>query len=166
VIRTHEAGVLRAADVGTTVKLAGWVARRRDHGGVIFVDLRDASGVVQVVFREEVSSATAAPEPAEAPLGGVVGGAAHSLRNEYCVLVTGTVQRRPEGNDNPDLPTGQIEVVATSLEILSEAAPLPVPVDDQVDVGDDVRLKYRYLDLRRSGPARAMRLRAPIGLTL
>src|SRR6185369_17208567 len=122
-----EAGVLRAADVGTTVKLAGWVARRRDHGGVIFVDLRDASGVVQVVFREEMQTA-------------------HGLRNEYCVLVTGTVQRRPEGNDNPDLPTGQVEIVASSLEILSEAAALPLPIDDQVDVGDDVRLKYRYLD--------------------
>jgi aspartyl-tRNA synthetase len=141
VIRTHEAGGLRAADTGTTVKLAGWVARRRDHGGVIFVDLRDASGVVQVVFREDMNTA-------------------HGLRNEYCVLVTGTVQRRPEGNDNTDLPTGEVEVVASALEILSEAAPLPLPVDDQVDAGDDVRLKYRYLDLRRSGPAGAMRLRS------
>jgi aspartyl-tRNA synthetase len=141
VIRSHEAGVLRAADAGTTVKLAGWVARRRDHGGVIFVDLRDASGVVQVVFREEMS-------------------VAHGLRNEYCVLVTGTVQPRPEGNENPELPTGAVEVVATHLEILSEAAPLPLPVDDQVEAGDDVRLKYRYLDLRRSGPARALRMRS------
>ncbi|MDW5326095.1 aspartate--tRNA ligase [Plantactinospora sp. KLBMP9567] len=140
-IRTHDAGTLRASDAGRTVTLAGWVARRRDHGGVIFVDLRDASGVVQVVFREGMDSA-------------------HALRNEFCVRVTGEVTRRPEGNDNPELATGEIEVTVDRLEILSEAAPLPLPVDDQVEAGDDVRLKYRYLDLRRSGPARAMRLRS------
>ncbi|MFF0657588.1 aspartate--tRNA ligase [Micromonospora tulbaghiae] len=138
-IRTHNAGSLRAADAGSTVTLAGWVARRRDHGGVIFVDLRDASGVVQVVFREED---------------------AHALRNEFCVKVTGEVTRRPEGNENPDLPTGEVEVTATALEVLSEAAPLPLPVDDQIEAGDDIRLKYRYLDLRRGGPAKAMRLRS------
>ncbi|MEU4775922.1 aspartate--tRNA ligase [Micromonospora sp. NPDC023644] len=138
-IRTHDAGSLRATDAGTTVTLAGWVARRRDHGGVIFVDLRDASGVVQVVFREED---------------------AHALRNEFCVRVTGEVTRRPEGNENPELPTGEIEVTAAELEVLSEAAPLPLPVDDQVEAGDDIRLRYRYLDLRRSGPAKAMRLRS------
>ncbi|WP_433538241.1 aspartate--tRNA ligase [Micromonospora sp. CA-249363] len=138
-IRTHNAGSLRAADAGSTVTLAGWVARRRDHGGVIFVDLRDGSGVVQVVFREED---------------------AHALRNEFCVKVTGEVTRRPEGNENPDLPTGEVEVTAASLEVLSEAAPLPLPVDDQVEAGDDIRLKYRYLDLRRSGPANALRLRS------
>ncbi|MGC4770907.1 aspartate--tRNA ligase [Micromonospora sp. DT44] len=138
-IRTHNAGSLRAADAGSTVTLAGWVARRRDHGGVIFVDLRDGSGVVQVVFREED---------------------AHALRNEFCVKVTGEVTRRPEGNENPDLPTGEVEVTAAALEVLSEAAPLPLPVDDQVEAGDDIRLKYRYLDLRRSGPANALRLRS------
>ncbi|GAA0371937.1 MULTISPECIES: aspartate--tRNA ligase [Micromonospora] len=138
-IRTHDAGSLRATDAGTTVTLAGWVARRRDHGGVIFVDLRDGSGVVQVVFREED---------------------AHALRNEYCVKVVGEVTRRPEGNENPELPTGEIEVTASELDVLSEAAPLPLPVDDQVVAGDDIRLKYRYLDLRRSGPAKAMRLRS------
>ena len=138
-IRTREAGTLRAGDADTTVTLAGWVARRRDHGGVIFVDLRDASGVVQVVFREED---------------------AHHLRNEYCVRVTGVVGRRPAGNENPDLATGEIEVNATELEVLSEAAPLPLPVDDSVEAGDDVRLKYRYLDLRRGGPSRALRLRS------
>ncbi|RKR91652.1 aspartyl-tRNA synthetase [Micromonospora pisi] len=140
-IRTHDAGSLRATHAGSTVKLAGWVARRRDHGGVIFVDLRDASGVVQVVFREDMESA-------------------HALRNEFCVLVTGEVTRRPEGNDNTELPTGEIEVTATELVVLSEAAPLPLPVDDQVVAGDDIRLRYRYLDLRRSGPANAMRLRS------
>jgi aspartyl-tRNA synthetase len=141
VIRTHDAGRLRASDAGTTVTLAGWVARRRDHGGVIFVDLRDGSGVVQVVFREELE-------------------AAHALRNEFCVTVTGTVQCRPAGNENPDLPTGEIEVVATALTILSEAAPLPLPVDDHVEAGEEIRLKYRYLDLRRTGPARALKLRS------
>jgi len=139
VIRTHNAGTLRASDAGTTVTLAGWVARRRDHGGVIFVDLRDASGVVQVVFREED---------------------AHALRNEYCVLVTGEVTRRPEGNENPDLATGEVEVVASDLTVLSEAAPLPLPVDDNIEAGDDLRLKYRYLDLRRTGPANAVKLRS------
>ena len=140
-IRTHDAGSLRATDAGTSVTLAGWVARRRDHGGVIFVDLRDASGVVQVVFREDMELA-------------------HALRNEFCVKVTGAVERRPDGNDNPELPTGEIEVNVSVLEILSEAAPLPLPVDDHVDAGDDIRLKYRYLDLRRSGPAKALRLRS------
>jgi aspartyl-tRNA synthetase len=139
VIRTHNAGSLRAADARSTVTLAGWVARRRDHGGVIFVDLRDGSGVVQVVFREED---------------------AHALRNEFCVKVVGEVTRRPAGNENPDLPTGEVEVTAAELEVLSEAAPLPLPVDDQVEAGDDLRLKYRYLDLRRSGPANALRLRS------
>ncbi|WP_328348517.1 aspartate--tRNA ligase [Micromonospora sp. NBC_00421] len=138
-IRTHDAGSLRATDAGTTVTLAGWVARRRDHGGVIFVDLRDGSGVVQVVFREED---------------------AHALRNEFCVKVTGEVTRRPEGNENPELPTGEIEVTVSALEVLSEAAPLPLPVDDQIEAGDDIRLRYRYLDLRRSGPANALRLRS------
>ncbi|WP_326559471.1 aspartate--tRNA ligase [Micromonospora sp. NBC_01796] len=140
-IRTHDAGSLRATHAGSTVKLAGWVARRRDHGGVIFVDLRDSSGVVQVVFREGMESA-------------------HALRNEFCVLVTGEVTRRPEGNDNSELPTGEIEVTASELVVLSEAAPLPLPVDDQVAAGDDIRLRYRYLDLRRSGPANALKLRS------
>ncbi|MEU7945580.1 aspartate--tRNA ligase [Micromonospora taraxaci] len=138
-IRTHNAGSLRAADAGSTVTLAGWVARRRDHGGVIFVDLRDGSGVVQVVFREED---------------------AHALRNEFCVKVIGEVTRRPDGNENPELPTGEVEVTAAELEVLSEAAPLPLPVDDQIEAGDDIRLRYRYLDLRRSGPANALRLRS------
>ncbi|BCB89037.1 aspartate--tRNA ligase [Phytohabitans suffuscus] len=151
-IRTHDAGSLRAADAGATVTLAGWVARRRDHGGVIFVDLRDASGVVQVVFRgaSAIEDIGLSEETA----------VAHALRNEFCVKVTGAVERRPEGNDNPELPTGEIEVNVSALEILSEAAPLPLPVDDHVDAGDDIRLKYRYLDLRRSGPARAIRLRS------
>ena len=144
-IRTHEAGTLRASDAGASVTLAGWVARRRDHGGVIFVDLRDASGVVQVVFRE-----------------GEMAAAAHQLRAEYCVKVVGTVGPRPAGNENPELPTGAVEVTATGLDVLSEAAPLPFPVDDgrSGDVGEEARLKWRYLDLRRSGPGAALRLRS------
>lgn len=138
-IRTHDAGSLRASHAGQTVTLAGWVARRRDHGGVIFVDLRDASGVVQVVFREED---------------------AHALRNEFCVQVTGEVTQRPDGNENPELPTGAVEVTAAELVVLSEAAPLPLPVDDAITASDDLRLKYRYLDLRRSGPANALKLRS------
>ena len=146
-IRTHEAGTLRASDAGQSVTLAGWVARRRDHGGVIFVDLRDASGRVQVVFRE-----------------GEMAAAAHQLRAEYCVAVTGTVGARPEGNQNPELPTGDIEVTATALDVLSEAAPLPFPVEDAHagDVSEETRLRYRYLDLRRQGPADALRLRSRV----
>jgi aspartyl-tRNA synthetase len=147
VIRTHEAGTLRAGMAGETVTLAGWVARRRDHGGVIFVDLRDASGVAQVVFRE-----------------GEMAAVAHQLRAEFCVAITGTVGRRPEGNTNPELPTGEVEVTATRLEVLSEAAPLPFPIDDARggagEVGEEARLKWRYLDLRRSGPSAALRMRS------
>ena len=143
-IRTHDAGTLRREHDGTAVTLAGWVARRRDHGGVIFVDLRDASGVVQVVFREG--------DPAEQ---------AHDLRNEFCVLVRGTVGPRPEGNANPDLPTGDVEVTASSVEVLSAAAPLPFQVEGQQgEVDESVRLRYRYLDMRRAEAAAAMRTRA------
>jgi aspartyl-tRNA synthetase len=143
VLRSHAAGSLRAADAGQTVTLAGWVARRRDHGGVIFIDLRDASGVSQVVFRE-----------------GDVLAAAHRLRAEFCIAVTGVVEVRPEGNENPDIPTGKIEVNATSLTVLSESAPLPFQLDETA--GEEARLKYRYLDLRREGPGNAIRLRSKV----
>jgi aspartyl-tRNA synthetase len=147
VIRTHDAGALRAGDVGQTVTLAGWVARRRDHGGVAFIDLREATGVVQVVIRDEA--------------------VAHSLRSEFCLKVTGDVGLRPEGNANPNLPSGEIEVVATDVEVLSASAPLPFPIDDAGshsggDVGEEARLKHRYLDLRRNGPAAALRLRSKV----
>ncbi|MBM7772899.1 aspartyl-tRNA synthetase [Actinokineospora baliensis] len=144
-IRTHEAGTLRAEHAGQTVTLTGWVARRRDHGGVIFIDLRDASGVSQVVFRE-----------------GEMAERAHRLRAEFCVKVVGEVAARPAGNENPEIPTGAIEVLATELHVLSESAPLPFPLDDHLTVGDEVRLRYRYLDLRRSEPARAIRLRSEV----
>ena len=143
-IRTHEAGTLRQEHAGAQVALAGWVARRRDHGGVVFIDLRDASGVVQVVFREGA--------PAEA---------AHVLRNEFCVLVRGEVGARPAGNENPELPTGAIEVTASSVEVLSASAPLPFQIEGQQgEVDEQTRLRYRYLDMRRAEAAKAMRTRA------
>ncbi|MFR9750222.1 aspartate--tRNA ligase [Nocardia sp. 004] len=142
-LRTHVAGSLRSEHAGQTVTLTGWVARRRDHGGVIFIDLRDASGVAQAVFREGV--------PAEQ---------AHRLRAEYCVRVTGTVELRPSGNENPELPTGSIEVNVTELEVLNESAPLPFQLDEQP--GEEARLQHRYLDLRRAGPAQVMRLRSKV----
>jgi aspartyl-tRNA synthetase len=142
VIRTHDAGALRADHVGQTVTLAGWVARRRDHGGVAFIDLREASGVVQVVIRDEE--------------------VAHSLRSEYCLKITGEVSKRPEGNANPNLPSGEIEVIAAEVEVLSPSGVLPFPIDDHIEVGEEARLKHRYLDLRRSGPAAALRLRSKV----
>ncbi|MEU1389654.1 MULTISPECIES: aspartate--tRNA ligase [unclassified Nonomuraea] len=139
-IRTHTAGSLREEHAGQQVTLAGWVARRRDHGGVVFIDLRDASGSAQVVFREEDH--------------------AHDLRAEYCVQVVGQVRVRPEGNENPELPTGAIEVVAERVEVLSESAPLPFPIEGNVGVSEEARLKYRYLDIRRHQVASAMRTRS------
>ncbi|WP_404374925.1 aspartate--tRNA ligase [Kytococcus sedentarius] len=146
-LRTHEAGTLRAEHAGQTVTLTGWVARRRDHGGVAFLDLRDASGVAQVVARDEVLES----------------GGAHDLRNEYVVKIVGEVRVRPEGNVNSELPTGEIEVVAAELEVLNTAAPLPFQIDERVEVGEEARLKHRYLDLRRPGKGsagEALRLRS------
>jgi aspartyl-tRNA synthetase len=147
VLRSHTAGSLRASDAGQQVTLAGWVARRRDHGGVIFIDLRDASGVAQVVFRDALEE-------------GQVLAAAHRLRAEFCILVTGVVELRPEGNTNPELATGEIEVNATALTVLSESAPLPFQLDETA--GEETRLKYRYLDLRRESPGKAIRLRSKV----
>ncbi|MGO1858032.1 aspartate--tRNA ligase [Ancrocorticia populi] len=141
-LRTRNAGSLRSADIGKTVTLTGWVDRRRDHGGIAFIDLRDASGIAQITIREEV---------------------AHELRNEYCVRVTGIVRERPEGNANAALPTGEIEVESDDVEVLNPSAPLPFQVsqhaEDGGQVGEDVRLKYRYLDLRRAPEQHAIRLR-------
>jgi aspartyl-tRNA synthetase len=141
VLRSHAAGSLRKSDAGQQVTLAGWVARRRDHGGVIFIDLRDASGVAQVVFR--------APD---------VLAQAHRLRAEFCVAVDGVVEIRPEGNANPEIATGDIEVNVTSVTVLGECAPLPFQLDEPA--GEELRLKYRYIDLRRDGPGAAIRLRS------
>jgi len=148
VLRSHEAGSLRAAHIGQTVTLTGWVDRRRDHGGVAFIDLRDASGIAQVVIRDE--------------------SVAHPLRSEFVLQVTGEVAQRPEGNANPNLPTGEIEVIATNVVTLNESAPLPFQVStaladtDADTVGEEARLKHRYLDLRRPTPAAALRLRAKV----
>ena len=143
-IRSHDAGTLRADHIGQSVTLAGWVARRRDHGGVAFIDLRDASGVAQVVIRDEET--------------------ARPLRSEFCLRVVGEVATRPPGNANPQLATGEVEVIAHEVEVLSEAAALPFPVEEHhmTPVSEEVRFKYRYLDLRRSGPAGALRLRSEV----
>jgi aspartyl-tRNA synthetase len=166
--RTREAGTLRASDAGQTVTLAGWVATRRDHGGVTFIDVRDASGHSQVVLRG-ASEATASEHrrAANGPRSGASAEptdvtVAHDLRNEWVVQVTGEVRLRPEGNVNPAIPTGEIEVVASELEILNEAAPLPFQVDEHTEVGEEARLRYRYLDLRRPGPGAALRLRSKV----
>jgi aspartyl-tRNA synthetase len=143
-LRSHDAGTLNSKNVDTKVVLAGWVARRRDHGGVAFIDLRDSTGSVQVVINDEKI--------------------AGELRAEWCVLISGIVKLRPKGNENSEIPTGEIEVVCESLQVLSEAAPLPFPVDsgDIGNISEEVRLKYRYLDLRREGPAKNLRLRSKV----
>lgn len=141
-LRTHEAGRLRRIDAGQEVKLTGWVSRRRDHGGIAFIDLRDRSGTVQVVINDEDM--------------------ANELRNEFCLRVLGQVRIRPEGNENSEIPTGDIEVVANQIEVLSKSAPLPFPIDDSINVGDETRFKYRYLDLRRDSQAQALRMRSEV----
>ena len=140
-LRTRMAGSLRSEDIGSSVTLTGWVDRRRDHGGIAFIDLRDASGIVQVTVREEV---------------------AHELRNEYCLQIVGVVRERPDGNANAALSTGEIEVEAADVVVLNPSAPLPFQVSEHADeqAGEEARLKYRYLDLRRAPMQRAVRLRS------
>ena len=144
-LRTHRAGDLREEHIDQTVTLAGWVDRRRDHGGVAFIDLRDASGICQVVVREDV---------------------AHQLRSEFVLKITGSVNRRPEGNENDTLPTGAIEVIAEDVEVLNPSAALPFQISDHAEdagqVGEEARLKYRYIDLRRSSAQKAIRLRSDV----
>ncbi|WP_406246523.1 aspartate--tRNA ligase [Microbacterium sp. M] len=145
-LRTHTTGSLRAEHIGQTVTLTGWVDRRRDHGGVAFIDLRDASGIAQVVIRDEEI--------------------AHPLRSEFVLKVTGTVSARPAGNENPNLPTGEVEVIAAEVIVLNESAPLPFQVSTGLEggdpIGEDVRFKHRYLDLRRPSSASALRLRSDV----
>ena len=142
-LRTHVADALRAIDAEVKVTLAGWVGNRRDHGGVAFIDLRDASGIVQVVVHDEKL--------------------AHDLKPETCVQIKGQVKRRPAGNENKDLPTGEIEVFASEVNVLSQSQALPFQIDKEVDVNEEARLKYRYLDLRRpGGPGTALRIRSKV----
>ena len=141
-IRTAQAGELTREDIGREVTLAGWIASRRDHGGVAFLDLRDSTGVAQVVVRDTTL--------------------AHDLRDEYCIAIIGTVEERPEGNANPDLTSGEIEVITTKLEVLSKSAPLPFPIDERTTVNDEVRLRHRYLDLRRKSSGDILRMRSQV----
>jgi aspartyl-tRNA synthetase len=144
-MRTHECGALRASDAGTDVTLAGWVHHRRDHGKIIFLDLRDASGTVQIVVHPDVAADVAG-----------------TVQREYCVLVGGTVAKRKNGTENPGLPTGEIEITATSVQVLAPSETPPFPVEDAVEVDDATRLKYRYIDLRRPEMQHALRLRAKV----
>ncbi len=141
-MRTHGAGTLEASDIGSDVAVAGWVQKRRDHGGIAFLDVRDATGLIQVVA-----------DPAQHAN-------VEELRMEYCVRVAGTVQQRPEGTENPDLATGMIEIAAEEIAVLAPAKTLPFMIDDRSDVDERTRLKHRYLDLRRPRMAANMRARS------
>jgi aspartyl-tRNA synthetase len=141
-LRTTNAGALRLSDAGTQVTLAGWVGKRRDHGGIAFLDLRDSTGTVQVVVRDE--------------------SVAGELRSEFCLQIIGTVEVRPAGNENSEIATGEIEVIADSVVVLSMSAPLPFPIDDAISVGEETRLKYRYLDLRRPSAGNILRMRSDV----
>ena len=141
-LRTTNAGALRLSDAGSQVTLAGWVGKRRDHGGIAFLDLRDSTGTVQVVVRDEA--------------------VAGELRSEFCLQIIGTVEARPTGNENPEIQTGEIEVIADSVVVLSKSAPLPFPIDDAITVGEETRLKYRYLDLRRPAAGNILRMRSDV----
>ena len=143
--RTHPCADLRAEDAGKTVRLAGWVHSRRDHGGVYFFDLRDRSGMVQVVARPQAADAFKAAE---------------GLGSEFVVSVSGKVSKRPAGSENPDLPTGAVEVEADSIAVLNAAKPPPFPVDDEVTAGEETRLRYRFVDLRRPKMLRNLTVRS------
>lgn len=142
--RTHHCAALRAEDVGQEVILAGWVQSYRDHGGVIFVDLRDREGITQIVFRPDYPDVHAT---------------GNTLRTEWVVAVRGTVAARPDGMANPKLPTGAVEVEVTEVDVLSESVPPEFAVDDDVDTSEDIRLLHRYLDLRRGKVMRGLRTR-------
>jgi aspartyl-tRNA synthetase len=145
-LKTVAAGALRASDAGSTVSVAGWVARRRDHGGIVFIDLRDSGGLVQIVIDPEAHA--------------VADDVLRGLRVEFCITVTGAVRRRPEGTENTEMATGEVEIEATELRVLSPAEPLPFQLDDRLDVSEEKRLQYRYLDLRRGRMAENVRARA------
>ena len=148
--RTADCGALRALDAGSERVLCGWVARRRDHGGLVFIDLRDRSGLCQVVFRPETSPEAHA--------------SAEQLRGESVIAVAGTVALRGEGNVNPNLPTGEVELVARQLELLNHSDPLPFAIEDPAPAGEEIRLRWRYLDLRRPSLQRHLVLRHRVAL--
>ena len=144
-LRTHNCGELTAKDLKKDVILCGWVATRRDHGEIIFMDLRDKHGVTQIVFDPEKNRDAHKK--------------AHQLKNEYCVRVQGKVSPRPEGTVNPKLPTGEVEIEIENLEVLSESITTPFEIKENVDVSEEVRLKYRYLDLRRGSMQEKLRIK-------
>src|SRR5438093_1981772 len=145
--RTHHCGELRAAHVGEKVRLAGWVHVRRDHGGIVFIDLRDREGITQVVFDPQHNQPAAE--------------LAHDLRTEFVVAVEGAVRKRPAGTENPKLPTGDVEVLAHGLEILNASETPPFQIDESggAQASEELRLQYRYLDLRRPAMAKNLKLR-------
>ncbi len=149
-MRSHRAGDLRADDIGESVVVCGWVASRRDHGGKVFLDVRDVAGVVQAVVDPQVAGLEVA----------------HRLRHEWVVRVVGDVSARPDGTVNDDLPTGAVEVLAQEIEVLSEAEPPPFPLDDRVDIDEALRLRHRYLDLRRAPMQRNLRLRSAVNCVM
>ena len=143
-LRNTNAGALRLSDAGSQVTLAGWVGKRRDHGGIAFLDLRDSSGTVQVVVRDEA--------------------VAGELRSEFCLQIVGTVEARPAGNENSEIQTGDIEVIAESVVVLSKSAPFPIPIDDAINVGEETRLQYRYLEFRRPDAGNIIWMRMYVNL--
>ena len=147
-IRTHRCGELTKAHVGQSVTLCGWVNGRRDHGGILFIDLRDRQGLTQVVFDSEQQQ--------------TIHQVASQVRNEFVIQITGDITLRPDDSINPHLSTGEIEVRATAITILNEAKPLPFSVDDDVQASETIRLKYRYLDLRRPQMQRLLELRSHV----
>ncbi len=134
-LKTHSCGEPRKEHIGTKLTLAGWVHRRRDHGGLIFIDLRDREGIVQVVFNPDIA--------------GESHRIASEIRNEYVVRVSGEVASRPPGTENPRLPTGEIEIIARDVEILNSSKTPPFYINEDIEIEESLRLKYRYLDLRR-----------------
>ena len=144
-LESNNCGSLTKKEVDSVVKLSGWIHRRRDHGGVIFFDLRDESGVVQVVYNPDEKDSFSLAE---------------SCRNEFVIFVEGKVRERPEGTVNPEMDTGEIEVVGSSLEILNSSLPIPFQLDEYASVGEETRLKYRFLDLRREEMQKNLRLRS------
>jgi len=134
-LRDKYCGEVNEQDIGATLNIAGWANKWRDHGGVIFIDIRDRSGIVQVVFNPEINADIHA--------------LAHRVRSEYVIQVAGEVRKRPEGTANPSIPTGQIELIAKELKILNECKPLPFMIEDETDASESLRYRHRYLDLRR-----------------